>query len=59
MGNIVYALWEVPVGVCGGIVWQRRGVEMGVLDLMRVMIISYFMTVICVGREGVVAIVIF
>ena len=44
------ALWVVPVGVYGGMVWQRRGVGMGVMCLMRVMIISYFMTVICVGR---------
>ena len=36
-------------------VWYGRRVEvgMGVLHLMRVMIISYFMTVICVGRGGV------
>ena len=39
--------------VYGGMVWQRRGVGMGVLRLMRVMIISYFMNVICVGRRGV------
>jgi len=36
-------------------VWYGRGVGvgMGVLHLMRVMRISYFMTVICVGRGGV------
>ena len=36
-------------------VWYGRGVGvgMGVQRLMRVMIISYFMTVICVGRGGV------
>ena len=45
------ALWGMPVGVYGGMVWQRRGVgDVGVLHLMRVMIISYFMTVIYVGR---------
>ena len=45
---------------CMGI-WYGRGVRvgMGLLHLIRLMIISYFMTVICVEREGVVAIVIF
>ena len=42
------------MGVYGGMVWQRRGGgDVGVLHLMRVMIISYFMTVIYVGRRGV------
>ena len=50
---------DVPMGVYGDMVWQRRAVGMGLLHLIRVMIISYFMTVICVEREGVVAIVIF
>ena len=53
------------VGVCaGGGVWgygmaEAWRVGMGLLHLIRVMIISYFMTVICVEREGVVDIVIF
>ena len=45
------ALWEgVPVGCMA--VRYDRGVEVGmdVLHLMLVMIISYFITVICVGR---------
>ena len=45
------ALGGVPVGVYGGMVWQKReDGDVGVLHLMRVMIISYFMTVIYVGR---------
>ena len=38
------------MGVCYG---RGVGDGMGVLHLMRVMIISYVMTVICVGRGGV------
>ena len=51
--------WMCRWGCMG--IWFGRGVVvgMGILHLMRVMIISYFMTVICVGREGVVAIFIF
>ena len=58
----MYGVCAVGVGAGGGGgIWYGRGVGvwMGLLHLMRVMIISYFMTVICVEREGVVAIVIF
>ena len=45
--------WGCPWG-CMGVCYGRGvGDGMGVLHLMRVMIISYFMTVICVGRGGV------